>query len=73
MNLDVGSTFIIIDEATVEKAATYCDNDELNSFRRIWKVGQEYKEAGMTPIYLLDQTVMQLTVVAGETFGKKLN
>jgi len=71
--MNIGTTFIIIDEDTVQKAAEYCQDDEMNSFRRIWKVGQEYKEAGMTPVYLLDQSEMQLTVVAGETFGKKLN
>jgi hypothetical protein len=71
--MNTGTTFIIIDEDTVQKAAEYCQDDEMNSFRRIWKVGQEYKEAGMTPVYLLDQSEMQLTVVAGETFGKKLN
>ena len=62
-----------IPEEVVQQAAEMCSDDENNSFFRIWNVGQGYKSAGMTPIYLLDQTVMQLFVVAQETFGKKLN
>ena len=63
-----------IPEEIVKESADICSNDDKdNSFSRIWKTGQEYKSAGMTPIYLLDQSVMQLMVVAAETFGKKLH
>ena len=71
--MEINATYIIIDEATVQKAAEYCDDDSTNSFLRIWNMGQEYKEAGMTPVYMLDQLEMQLVVVASETFGRKLN
>jgi hypothetical protein len=62
-----------IPEDVVEQAAEMCSDDENNSFYRVWNAGQGYKSAGMTPIYLLDQSAMQLIVVAAETFGKKLN
>ena len=71
--MNINASYIVIDEATIKKAAEYCQDDELNSFRRIWKKGQEYKEAGLTPVYLLDQMLMQLVVVVAETFGKKLH
>jgi hypothetical protein len=71
--MTIVTAFIIIDEDTVKKAAEYCSDDDTNSFKRIWTLGQQYKEAGMTPMYMLDQMEMQLVVVATETFGKKLN
>ena len=65
--------YITIPEDAVKEAANICSDDEQNSFLKVWNAGQGYKSAGMTPIYLLDQSVMQLIVVAKETFGKKLN
>ena len=65
--------YITIPEDVVKEAANICSDDEQNSFFKVWNAGQGYKSAGMTPIYLLDQSVMQLIVVAKETFGKKLN
>jgi hypothetical protein len=62
-----------IPEEIVKQSADFCKEDENNGFIRVWRAGQEYKSAGMTPIYLLDQSLMQLIVVAAETFGKKLN
>ena len=62
-----------IPEEIVKHSAEMCADDENNSFIRIWKVGQEYKSAGMTPIYLLNQMTMDLFVVASETYGKKLH
>ena len=62
-----------IPEDVIAQAAEMCADDVENSFYRVWNAGQGYKSAGMTPIYLLDQSVMQLIVVAAETFGKKLN
>lgn len=62
-----------IPEDVVAQAAEMCSDDEHNSFFKVWNAGQGYKSAGMTPIYLLDQSAMQLIVVAAETFGKKLH
>jgi hypothetical protein len=62
-----------IPEDVIEQAAQMCSDDVNNSFYKVWNAGQGFKSAGMTPIYLLDQKVMQLIVVTTETFGKKLH
>jgi hypothetical protein len=62
-----------IPEEIVKQAADYCKDDEGNNFLKIWKTDQEYKSAGLTPIYYLDEEHMDLFVIAEETFGKKLN
>jgi hypothetical protein len=36
-------------------------------------VADEYKDAGVTPIFLLDPRRMDVLVVCEETFKKKLN
>jgi len=47
--------------------------DANNSFGRLLKVAEEYKEAGVNPIFLLDPCHMDLLVVCEETFKKKLH
>jgi hypothetical protein len=69
----ITAIMISIPEETVKEAADMCSDDSNNSFYRIWTSGQEYKFAGMTPIYLLDREKMQLIVVAEETYGRKLH
>jgi hypothetical protein len=44
-----------------------------NSFGRLLKVADEFKDAGATPIFLLDPYYMDLMVVCEETFKKKLH
>lgn len=65
--------FVIIPEHVVESAAAAIADDPNNSFYTILRGGQEFKDAGMTPIYILDRDNMNVQVVAEETFGKKLN
>lgn len=67
------NTYLPIPEEVVKEAASMCSDVEDNSFFKVWNAGQGFKSAGMTPIYLLDQSVMQLIVVAAETFGRKLH
>lgn len=64
---------IEIPEEIVKRAADHCKDDDQNNFLRIWNTGQEFRSAGLTPIYFLDQEHMDLFVIAEETFGKKLN
>lgn len=47
--------------------------DANNSFGRLLKVAEEYKDAGVTPVFLLDPEYMDILVVCQETFKKKLN
>jgi hypothetical protein len=58
-------------EASAETAIQMGESD--NSFSRMLLAAKEFKEANMTPIFLLDAKNMDVFVVAKETFGKKLN
>lgn len=44
-----------------------------NSFTRLLKVAEEFKQANMTPVFLFDTIKMDVKVVAKETYNKKLN
>ena len=44
-----------------------------NSFNRMLAASEKFKDAGMTPMFLLDTITMDVLCVAKETFGKKLN
>ena len=65
--------YVVIPEDIVRSASDAIPDDPLNNFRKVLNAGQQYKEAGLTPIYLLDQTVMDLFVIAKELQGKKLH
>jgi len=49
------------------------DNDETSSFNKVLNAGAEIKNAGLTPIYMLDTEKMDLLVVVKEYIGKKLH
>jgi hypothetical protein len=66
-------TYVIIPEDIVRSASDSIPDDPLNNFRKVLNAGQMYKDAGLTPIYLLDQTIMDLYVIAKELQGKKLH
>lgn len=66
-------SMVEVPEHIVASAAASIPDDPYNSFIVILESGRLYKEAGMTPIYILDRQTMNLHVVAEETFGKKLN
>lgn len=66
-------TYLVVPESKVQEAADELLDDPTNSFARLLKAGAEFKEAGLTPIYLLEKDVMDLYVIAKETFGKKLH
>jgi hypothetical protein len=44
-----------------------------NSFSRMLVTAREFKDAGMTPMFLLDVKNMDVLCIAKETFGKKLH
>lgn len=44
-----------------------------NSFNRMLAASEQFKSAGLTPLFLLDTVTMDVICVARETFGKKLN
>ena len=49
------------------------DEHEITAVELNPKVAEEYKDAGVTPVFLLDTEHMDLFVVCEETFKKKLN
>jgi hypothetical protein len=65
--------YLVIPESVVVEAAEACKDDPTNNFMKVWNAGQEYKAAGLTPVYLLDQNYMDLVVIAKELHKKKLN
>jgi hypothetical protein len=72
--LDMSSYKIIpehIMEASAEMALEMGQSD--NSFSRMLLAAKEFKDAGMTPMFLLDARKMDVMVVARETFGKILH
>lgn len=70
--MDVES-YLIVPESIVEEAAEACKDDPTNNFLKVFNAGQEFKAAGLTPIYLLDQEYMDLVVIAKEIYKKKLH
>lgn len=66
-------TYVVIPEDIVRSASDTIPDDPLNNFRKVLNAGQQFKEAGLTPIYILDQNVMDLFVIAKELQGKKLH
>jgi hypothetical protein len=64
---------MIIPESVVLEAAEACKDDPQNNFLKVYNAGQEFKAAGLTPIYVLDEQYMDLVVIAKELYKKKLN
>lgn len=65
--------FVSVPESVIRSAAEYVSDDPNNSFVTVLESGEEFKLAGMTPMYILDRDNMQVHVVAEETFGKLLH
>lgn len=58
-------------EASAEMALEMGESD--NSFSRMLLAAKEFREADMTPMFILDAKNMDVFCVARETFGKKLH
>ena len=65
--------YSIVPEEIIRDAAYVCQDDADNSFVRMIKTGDEFRDAGLTPMYILDTEFMNLMCVAKETFEKKLH
>ena len=62
-----------VPEHILKKAVKYIPDDEESGIRTVLAIAEEYKAANMTPIFILDQSNMDVLVVAQETFGKRLH
>lgn len=63
----------IVPESVVKEAAEACKDDANNSFLKVLNAGKEFKAAGLTPIYVLDENYKDLVVIAKELYRKKLH
>ena len=66
-------SYVVIPETVIKEAADAMVDDPQNNFVKVWNAGQEFKAAGLTPIYLLNEIYMDLFVIAKETYKKKLH
>jgi len=66
-------SYIIIPENVVKDAADAIPDDTENSFARLLKSATEFKDAGLTPVFMLHPNFKDLIVICKETFGKKLH
>jgi hypothetical protein len=67
-------SYLVVPEEAVKQAVEFFERlKEPSNFLNVYNAGQEFKSAGLTPIYLLDQAHMDLFVVAKETYKKKLH
>lgn len=60
---------IIIESAQISTGL----GDSNNSFSRLLVVADEFRQANMTPIFVLNSVDMSMSVVAKETFKQRLN
>ena len=67
------SNLQVVPEDIVQYCADACTDDQENSFRRILKAGYEFRDAGLTPVYLCSTTLQDLFVTTKEMLQKKLH
>jgi hypothetical protein len=67
--------FKIIPEHIIKESAFLAQEFEgaNNSFMRLLKAAEEFKQANLTPVFLVDTINMNVKVVAKETYNKKLH
>lgn len=69
-NFDV---LVKLPETYVSKIAEECLETGDSGFLKVLLCGQKYKEANLTPIYILNTKTREVFVGAEETYGKKLH
>jgi hypothetical protein len=68
-------TYKIIPEQIIKDSAFVAMKSEgaNNSFVRLLKAAEEYRQANLTPVFILDTYNMDVVVVAKETYKKRLH
>lgn len=69
----MNSRFLLVPEKTIIEASNEMIDEPDNAFKRALKDAQIYRNANLTPIFLLDQKNMILSTSAEEIWGKKLH
>ena len=63
-----------VPESFIMQSATVLEKQNSNNiFIQILQASDEFKKAGMTPIYLLDKSNMSIRLITAETYGKALH
>ena len=68
--------YIVIPEHIVRNAAEVFakeENSKINTFQKMLLVGEEYKQADMTPIYLYNPTTAEVFVQTEEQLKNKMH
>ena len=77
MTAPISGPFIMVPETLLHEsvldAQSQGNEEEVINFKKVLEAGQDYKTAEMHPLYLFDQRLNKLMVVAEETFGKRLH
>jgi hypothetical protein len=63
----------LVSEEIVQYCADVLADDEDNSFKRILGVAEEFREVGLTPVFLCSHTLQDLFVTTKEKLQKKLH
>ena len=67
--------YVVVPEHIVRDAAEACTREEgfeVNTFHKMLLVGEEYKQANMTPIYLFNPATAEVFVHTKEQMENKL-
>jgi hypothetical protein len=59
------------EQMVIDAADMYREEDPENSFVRLLRAGEEFKDAGLTPIYLSDKPMKRMMVTTKEKMQKK--
>jgi hypothetical protein len=62
-----------VSQEMVEWCAAQCADDDQNSFKRLLIAAKEFKDAGLTPVFLCSESLKDLYVTTAESLKKKLN
>ena len=66
------SNLHIVPEEVVEACAQYLEGEE-NNFEIFLEVAKEFRQAGLTPIFLCSRSMKDLYVTTQENLQKKFN
>ena len=63
----------VVSEEIVVFCASQLPDDEENSFQKFLDVADEFREAGLTPVFLCSRTLQDLYVTTKEKLQKKFH
>jgi hypothetical protein len=70
-----GNRYFRMSEEDIKKVIEYVEShgESSENFEHILEVAEQYREAGLTPLFLRDPEETHIRVSTEELFGKKLN